>query len=76
MRILGYELRRVPKEEPFDIRISYPLMFNPDDRMIRIVPKEGYRLLQTIAPIGKYDFKWKYIDHSITTFMIKKELDP
>jgi len=46
MKILGYEIRRVPPDEPFDIDVSHNVTFDPKNAYIRIRPKPGYRLCE------------------------------
>jgi hypothetical protein len=46
MRLFGYEIRRIPPEEPFDIDVSHSITFDPGNAHIRIRPKPGYRLCE------------------------------
>jgi len=46
MKILGYEIRRIEPEEPFIIKVSHHVAFDPDNVYIRIIPKPGYQLCE------------------------------
>jgi hypothetical protein len=71
MKIFGHELiwRKVLPDEPFEFHVSYPLVFAPNDRYIRLEPKDGYRIVEGI------DTRWIDTRHIVRdgarSFMIQ-----